>query len=172
MTQLQKALAGVGAEVQALSRQRLDSWVRNLADTIQSAVNALGNLFDAFSASTLGQGLGAFARGLGGLASLIPGLGSAVGGLISAVGDALGRVIDGVLSMFDSGWGKVQAKLRDAADKLLLVDPALLQRAVETYTESYLFGLISVTKHRVNEEVLQGARGGREDRRERRGRGA
>ncbi len=155
LAQLQQALAKVGGEAQNISRQRLDAWAQGLASTIQTAVNAVGSLFDAFSALTVGSGIAQFSRGLSGILSLIPGIGPGVVAAVGIIGDALGRVIDGILGVFDSGLERVRARLREAGRSLLLVDPAILQRAVETYSESYLFGLIRVTKSRVNEEVLK-----------------
>ncbi len=155
LAQLQQALAKVGVEVKNLSRQRLDAWAQGLASTIQTAVNAVMGLFDAFSAQTIGGGISQFARGVSGLLSLIPGIGQGVASLVGAIGSALGSIVDGIISVFDSGWGKVQARIQEATRGLLLVDPAIFQRAVEQYTESYLFGLINVTKYRVNEEVLK-----------------
>ncbi len=155
LAQLQQALAKVGVEVQNLSRQRLDAWAQGLANTVQTAVNAVRGLFDAFSAQTIGSGISQFAQGLGAIASLIPGLGPAVGALISTIGGALGWAVDGILNMFDSGWGKIQERIRQTANRFKLVSEEAFQGAVESYQESYLFGLIRVTKYRVNEALIE-----------------
>ncbi|RTH00921.1 hypothetical protein CSW50_10040 [Thermus scotoductus] len=144
------------------SRQaRLDVEARRWADGLREAVNAVSTLhsglmavFDAFSAQTFGQGLALFARGIGQLANLIPG-GRLIGGLIEAVGGLIGAIWDGIASVFDSGWGKVQERLTKAASQFKLISSQAFQGAVEQYQERYLFGLIRVWKYRVNEAMLE-----------------
>ena len=155
LAKLNEILAKTPGYLQAVKRERLDAWANNLASAIRTAANATTELFNAFSAQTIGGGISHFARGASGILSLIPGIGQGVAAAVGVIGDVLGSVVDGILNMFDSGWGKVQDKLQQAGSALKLVDPAILQQAVETYTESYLFGLINVTKSRVNEEVLR-----------------
>ncbi len=155
LAQLQQALAKVGVEVQEVSRQRLSAWASGLARDIQTAADAMFGLMDAFSAPSFGQGLAAFARGVGGIVSLIPGLGPAVGSLVSAVGGILGSVVGGILNMLDSGLDEVQARIHQAAGRFKLISEEAFQSAVETYQESYLFGLIRVTKYRINEALIE-----------------
>ena len=155
LAQLQKVLANVGVEVQEASRQRLSAWASGLARDIQTAADAIFGLMGAFSAPSFGQGLATFARGVWGIVSLIPGLGPAVGSLVSTVGGILGSVVDGILNMFDSGWGKVQERIRQAAGRFKLISSEAFQGAVEAYQESYLFGLIRVTKYRINEALIE-----------------
>lgn len=143
------------------SRVQMDEAARRWAQGLQDAASAiqglqggLANIGNAFSAPTFGQGLAQFASGVGQLVSLIPG-GQVIGGLISAAGALIGWIWDGVASVFDTGWQRAQEKIRSATANWQLVDPALAQQAVETYTETYLFGLIKTTKYRVNEEFLK-----------------
>jgi hypothetical protein len=154
LSALNEELAQTQERIRSIEQARLDRWVSDLTNAIQTATDAISGMLDAFNADTFGRGLAQFARGLGDLIGLIPG-GRLIGGLVSAVGGLLGRLWDGIASVFDSGWGKVQARLTQISSEFKLVDPAILQRAVETYYERYLFGLINVTKYRVNEEVLK-----------------
>lgn len=155
LARLNEALAQIPGYLQAVKRERLDAWANDLASAIRTAANATTELSNAFGAQTIGGGISHFARGVSGILSLIPGIGQGVAAAVGVIGDALGSVVDGILNMLDSGWGKVQDKLKQAGSALKLVDPAILQRAAETYTESYLFGLIRTTKYRVNEALLQ-----------------
>lgn len=134
--------------------QRWTDGLRSAANAIQELHSGLMAIADAFNAPTFGQALARFAGGFGQLVALIPGRRD-IGGLIGAVGGFIGSIWDGIASVFDSGWGRAQAKIREATAKWDLVDPALAQRAVEQYTESYLFGLIRTTKYRVNEDLLK-----------------
>ncbi|WP_243028566.1 hypothetical protein [Thermus albus] len=134
--------------------QRWADGIRGATSALQGLSSGLRNIGDAFSAQTVGQGISQFAAGIGQIVGLIPG-GQLIGGLIAAVGGLIGWLWDGIASVFDTGWERAQAKIREATANWKLVDPALAQRAVEQYTESYLFGLIQTTKYRVNEELLK-----------------
>lgn len=159
LAKLNETLAKTPGYLQAVKRERLDVWANNLASAIRTAANATTELSNAFGAQTIGSGISHFARGASGILSLIPGIGQGVAAAVGVIGDVLGSVVDGIISMFDSGWGKVQDELRQAGSAFKLVDPAILQRTTETYTESYLFGLIQTTKYRVNEALLQQIQG-------------
>ncbi|MFW8412793.1 hypothetical protein ACOIDN_32750, partial [Klebsiella pneumoniae] len=84
-------------------------------------------------------GLGMFARGLSGIMSFIPGL-NVFAPLVDVVGGVLGRIVDGILGVFDSGWGRVQEAISKVASRFKPISREAFQSAVETYQESYLFG--------------------------------
>ena len=154
LERLRKFLAQVGEQVQRLESQRLSRWASDLASDISRAANAVFGLLDAFSAPSFGQGLGMFARGLSGIMSFIPGL-NVFAPLVDVVGGVLGRIVDGILGVFDSGWGRVQEAISKVASRFKLISREAFQSAVETYQESYLFGLIRVTKYRINEALME-----------------
>ncbi len=156
LAQLQQALAKVGVEVQNLSRQRLDAWAQGLASTIQTAVNAVGSLFDAFSASTVGQWHSPVLSRSERHPLPHPRHRSGVVAAVGIIGDALGRVIDGILGVFDSGWGSVQARLREAADEPPLSGPRHPpESGGNVHRVLPLRAHPSYRSHRVNEEVLK-----------------
>jgi hypothetical protein len=150
---LNTELAKTPERIRAIERTRLDRWLSDLTSAIQTATNAISGMLDAFNAQTFGSGLTQFARGLGDLLGLIPG-GGLIGGLVSAVGGLLGRIWDGIASVFDSGWRKVQERLRNAVSRFTLISTDAFAGAIERYQERYLFGLIRVTKYRINETFL------------------
>jgi hypothetical protein len=153
LAELNAALAQHEQRIRSIEQTRLDRWLADLTNAIQTAVDAISGMLDAFNADTFGRGLAQFARGLGSIIGLIPG-GRIIGGLVSAVGGLLGRIWDGIASVFDSGWGKVQERLRSAASRFTLISTNAFAGAIEQYQERYLFGLIRVAKYRTNEAFL------------------
>ena len=154
LADLDRELKKVEKSTQDLAKQRLDEWAKSLTNAIQTAYSGIKDISGAFSASSVGQGISQFARGAGSLASLLPGVGSAVGGLISTLGDILGSIVDSILSVFDSGLSKAMDKIKASASQFSLISKDAFAGAVEEYQQSYLFGLITVTKYRINEAFL------------------
>jgi hypothetical protein len=146
-------------------RVQLERGTQRWADGLRSAANAVQRLHaglmgivDAFNASTFGQGIAKFASGISQLVSTFVPDGQMWGALIGAVGGLIGFIWDGLSNMFDSGWGKVQERIRQTASRFKLISEEAFQGAVEAYQESYLFGLIRVTKYRINEALIESMR--------------
>lgn len=155
LARLNQVLAETPGYLQAVQRERLDAWANDLASAIRIAWDSFQSLTNAFSAPTFGRGLSQFAQGVSGILSLIPGIGQGVAAAVGIIGGVLGEVIDGLLSVFDDGMRRVQQTIEEAADRFKLISEEAFQGAVESYQESYLFGLIRVTKYRINEALME-----------------
>jgi hypothetical protein len=156
---LNAALAQHEQRVRSIEQTRLDRWVADLTNAIQTATDAVSGMLDAFSADSFGKGLAQFARGLGGLIGLFPG-GGIIGGLVSAVGGAIGRLWDTLASAFansfESFTSRVERALQPIAERFRLITiDAFRSAARDPRTARSLAELIDIAKNPLNKLTVE-----------------
>lgn len=136
-------------EVERELAQARQKQLQDLTQFVDATANAVRGVFDAFNAQTFSQFANSISSGVALVANtLAPGSGP----LAQTVLGFIGWAVDGLLSVFDNGFAEVERRISQRVKTLQFATRAIFDGAVETYTESYLFGIIRVTKQRLNEE--------------------
>ena len=103
----------------------------------------------------IGKVVGRIGKELADTFQVIPVAGDVVAAAADSLFGMLSRAVDIFERILDTGAAAVTKRFREAAKGMTLIGEGVFEAARERYEQKYLFGLIRVTKERVNEAMFE-----------------
>ena len=162
--QLAEQIDELIAKLRELQKQGDDTASKILAayNSISRSTDALNQAIKDFDAGKTGEGIRSLGDSIAEVGQMladtfnvIPVAGDVIAASIKSFAGLMALAADKITEIFDTGAERVNQRFRDAAKNFTLLSSKAFEAAREKYEADYLFGLIRVTKERVNEAMFQ-----------------